>query len=59
MNEPEPFYQVQATDTVTGSVYDGKDLTLANALAVTIRKICKSAQRPYIPAPTLRLPIAD
>ena len=58
-NEPEPFYQVQATDTVTGSVYDGKDLTLANALAVTIRKICKSAQRPYIPAPSLRLPIVD
>ena len=58
-NDGEGCYKVQATDLVNGSIYYGRDLTFANALAVVIKKICRSKQREYIPEPTFRLQISD
>lgn len=58
-NDGQGYYEVQATDLINGLIYYGKDLTFANALAVTIKRICKSKQREYIPESTLRLQIVD
>jgi len=51
------YFTIQATDMLDGTLYNGGGLTLANALAKTITKICKSNRRPYIPKSRLRLEI--
>ena len=53
------YFSIQATDTINGTQYTGGGLTLANALAKTITKICKSHRRPYIPRSTHRLEIIE
>ena len=53
----EKYFSIQATDLINGNLYNGGGATLADALAKTITKICKSNQRPYIPKPKLRLEI--
>ena len=53
------YFSIQATDMADGTIYNGGDLTLANALAKTITKICKSKHRPYIPNTKPRLEITE
>ena len=53
------YFSIQAIDTVDGTLFDGGGLTLADALAKTITKICKSNRRNYIPRAKLRLEIID
>jgi len=53
------FFTIKATDMVDGTLYNGGGLTLANALAKTITKICKSNRRSYVPRARLRLEIIE
>ena len=57
--DDEMYFAIQATDMVDGTAYNGGGLTLANALAKTITKICKSKHRPYIPKSRLTLEIIE
>lgn len=52
-------FSIQATDMVDGTAYNGSGHTLANALAKTITKICKSNQRSYMPKQKVRLEIIE
>ena len=53
------YFSIQAIDTTDGTPFNGGGLTLADALAKTITKICKSNRRNYIPRAKLRLEIID
>ena len=53
------YFSIQAIDTIDGSRFNGGGITLANALAKTITKICKSNRRSYVPRATLRLEIIE
>ena len=53
------YFSIQAIDTTDGTLFNGGGLTLANALAKTITKICKSNRRSYVPRAKLRLEIIE
>lgn len=53
----ERYFHVWATDCQNGVKYKAGGIDIANALAKLIYKICKSAQRPYVPHESLRLEI--
>ena len=53
------YFSIQAIDTIDGTLFNGGGLTLANALAKTITKICKANRRSYVPRAKLRLEIFD
>ena len=53
------YFSIQAIDTTDGTLFNGGGLTLANALAKTITKICKANRRSYVPRAKLRLEIFD
>lgn len=53
----ERYFHVMAKDGLSGTEYSRGGPTFADALALLIYKICKSARRPYIPEPTLRLEV--
>ena len=53
------YFSIQVIDTTDGTLFNGGGLTLANALAKTIAKICKSNRRSYVPRAKLRLEIIE
>ena len=53
------YFSIQAIDITDGTLFNGGGLTLANALAKTITKICKANRRSYVPRAKLRLEIFD
>ena len=53
------YFSIQAIDTADGTLFKGGGLTLANALAKTITKICKTNRRSYLPMANLRLEIIE
>ena len=53
------YFSIQAIDITDGTLFNGGELTLANALAKTITKICKANRRSYVPRAKLRLEIFD
>ena len=53
------YFSIQAIDITDGTLFNGGGLTLANALAKTITKICKANRRSYVPRTKLRLEIFD
>jgi len=57
--DDEQYFTIQAIDMIDGTLFNGGGLTLANALAKTITKICKSKHRPYIPKTRLKLEIIE
>lgn len=58
-NDDGQYFSIQAIDMIDGTHFIGGGLTLANALAKTITKICKSNRRSYIPRTRLRLGIIE
>ena len=57
--EDRQYFSIQAIDMIDGTLYNGGGLTLANALAKTITKICKTNRRNFIPKPKLRLELIE
>ena len=53
----EQRYHIEAQDRINGTIYNSCGRVLAFALAVLIRKICKSNLRPYVPDEFDRLEI--
>lgn len=53
------YFTIKATDMINGALYNGGGLSLADALAKTITKICKSNRRSYVPRARLRLEIIE
>ena len=53
------YFSIQAIDMIDGTLFNGGGLTLANALAKTITKICESNRRDYVPKAKLRLEIIE
>ena len=53
------YFSIQAVDMIDGTLFNGGGLTLANALAKTITKICKANRRSYVPRAKLRLEIIE
>ena len=53
------YFSIQAIDMIDGTLFNGGGVTLANALAKTITKICKSNRRQYIPNSRPRLDIIE
>ena len=53
------YFSIQAIDMIDGTLFNGGGLTLANALAKTITKICKANRRSYVPRTKLRLEIIE
>ena len=53
------YFSIQAIDITDGTLFNGGGLTLANALAKTITKICKANRRSYVPRAKLRLEIIE
>lgn len=53
------YFTIKATDMIDGALYNGGGITLADALAKTITKICKSNRRSYVPRARLRLEILE
>ena len=53
------YFSIQAIDITDGTLFNGGGLTLANALAKTITKICTANRRSYVPRAKLRLEIFD
>ena len=53
------YFSIQAIDITDGTLFNGGGLTLANALAKTITKICKANRQSYVPRAKLRLEIFD
>lgn len=49
LDASEQFYYLEARDCLNGATYNSCGRVLAFALAVLIRKICKSNLRPYVP----------
>ena len=53
------YFSIQAIDMIEGTLFKGGGLTLADALAKTITKICKANRRSYVPRAKLRLEIIE
>lgn len=53
------YFTIKATDMIDGTLYIGGGLTLANALAKTITKICKANKRKYVPRERLTLKLLN